>query len=123
MPNKHCLIVDDSDVIRRVTKTMLTGLGLQASEAVNGEDALERCRQAMPDAIVLDWIMPVLDGLDCLQSLRRLPGGRQAAILYATTVNDPAEIARALEAGADDVIVKPYDRDALRQKLQGLGVI
>ena len=123
MPNKHCLVVDDSDAIRRVTKSMLTALGLHASDAVNGEDALERCRQAMPDAIVLDWIMPVLSGPECLQSLRRLPGGKQPAIIYCTTVNDPAEIARALEAGADDVLVKPYDRDALRQKLASLGVI
>ena len=123
MPNKHCLIVDDSDVIRRVTNQMLTALGLQATEAVNGEDALERCRQTMPDAIVLDWIMPVLSGLDCLQLLRRMPGGRRPAIIYCTTVNDPAEVARALAAGADDVIVKPYDREALRQKLVGLGVI
>lgn len=123
MPNKHCLVVDDSDVVRRITKHMLGACGLEATEAVNGEDALDRCRHAMPDAIILDWMMPVLSGYECLQSLRRLPGGRQPAILYCTSVNDPAVIGRALEAGADDVILKPYNRETLRTKLASLGVI
>jgi two-component system chemotaxis response regulator CheY len=123
MPFKHCLIVDDSEVIRRVAKHMLTGLGLEVGEAANGEEALELCRKWMPDAIVLDWIMPDRGGLDCLQALRRLPGGATSKVIYCTSENNPSEFRRALLAGANGIIVKPYDRVTLRNVLAGAGVI
>lgn len=123
MPNKRCLIVDDSEVVRRVIKHMLGAMGVEASEAVNGLDALDRCSKSMPDAILLDWMMPVQSGFECLQSLRRLAGSEAAAVIYCTTENDPAEFARALAAGASDVLVKPYNREMLRQKLESLGVL
>ena len=123
MSQTHCLIADDSDVIRRITKLMLTALRLDSSEAVNGHDAIDRCRKAMPDAIILDWIMPGLAGLEALQALRRLPGGAAPAILYCVTENSPEETARALQAGATDILLKPYDRETLRQKLTSAGLI
>ena len=123
MSNKQCLIVDDSDIVRRVAKHMLSAMGVDATEAVNGLDALDRCSKAMPDAILLDWIMPVQGGLECLQALRRLPGGGAAKVIYCTSENDPAEFARAMAAGATDVIVKPFNREMLRQKLESAGVI
>ena len=123
MNTKHCLIVDDSDVIRRITKHMLNALRLDSSEAVNGHDALVLCRKAMPDAILLDWSMPVLGGLDTLQSLRRLPGGTAPVVFYCMTENDATETARALAAGATDILLKPYDREALRQKLINAGLL
>ena len=123
MSNTHCLIVDDSDVVRRVTRHMLGAIGIDASEAVNGLDALDRCSKAMPDVILLDWIMPVQGGLECLQALRRLPGGDSAAVIYCTSENDPVEFARALAAGATDILVKPFSREMLRLKLASAGVI
>ena len=128
MSNKHCLVVDDSDVVRRVTKHMLGALRFDASDAVSGYDALECCRKSMPDAILLDSSMPALSGptqtsLECLQSLRRMPGGKAPIVLYCTAENDPAEFARAIQAGATDVLVKPFDREALRQKLIAVGLL
>ena len=120
---KHCLIVDDSDVIRRVLKHMLAALRIEATEAVDGQDAIERCRDRMPDAILLDWSMPNLSGLDFLAFLRRQPGGDKPVVLYCPTESDPADIARALSAGADDILVKPFDRQDLQQKLVSAGVI
>ena len=123
MSNKHCLIVDDSDLIRRVAKQLLNALHFDTSEAVDGADALARCRMAMPDAILLDWSLPELSGLDCLHALRLLPGGDRPVIVYCTTDNDPVEFRRARNAGANEVLVKPYDRAMLRQKLIDAGVI
>ena len=123
MPNKHCLIVDDSDLIRRVAKQLLTVLQFDTSEAVDGADALARCSTAMPDVILLDWSMPAPSGLDCLQALRLMSGGDRPVIVYCTTENDPLECARARLAGADDVLVKPYDREMLRAKFIEAGLI
>ena len=59
---KHCLVVDDSAVIRKVARRILEGLSFRISEAEDGEQALAACRADMPDAVLLDWNMPVMDG-------------------------------------------------------------
>ena len=123
MPTKQCLIVDDSEAVRRIVKHMLAAMGLSSAEAANGHEALNVCGTAMPDAILLDWVMPTLSGLDCLQAIRRMPGGDQPAVIYCTSENSPAEFARALAAGANEVIVKPFNREALRQRLASVGVL
>jgi two-component system, chemotaxis family, chemotaxis protein CheY len=74
-PMKTCLVVDDSSVIRKVARRILEGLDFKITEAEDGQQALEQCRSAMPDAVLLDWNMPVMDGYDFLKALRRMPGG------------------------------------------------
>jgi two-component system, chemotaxis family, chemotaxis protein CheY len=123
MSNKYCLIVDDSEIIRRVTKQLLIGLHFDTGEAVDAMEAVTRCRATMPDAIVLDWSLPEVSGLDCLQALRKLPGGEKPIIFYCTTENDPIEFRRARAAGATDVLVKPYDRETLRRKMAETGLV
>jgi len=123
MSHKHCLIVDDSDVIRRILKHMLGALQFETSEAGNGQEALDCCRRSMPDAILLDWTMPVVGGIDCLQALRQLPGGEKPVVLYCITENDVLEIFKAMRAGADDILLKPFDRGMLRQKLSSAGLM
>jgi two-component system, chemotaxis family, chemotaxis protein CheY len=119
---KHCLLVDDSDVIRKITKQLLSGLSLELSEAENGQRALEACQARMPDAILLDWHMPFMTGVEFLSALRQQPDGDKPIVFYCTTENDPVDIARALAAGADEYILKPYDRDGIRQKLIATGL-
>ena len=75
---KTCLVVDDSSVIRKVARRILEGLEFQIVEAEDGEQALDACRSKMPDAILLDWNMPKMDGYEFLRNLRRLPGRRSA---------------------------------------------
>ena len=75
---KSCLIVDDSAVIRKVARRILEGLSFRIGEAEDGEKALAACKNEMPDAILLDWNMPVMDGYEFLKQLRVLPGGRAA---------------------------------------------
>ena len=120
---KTCLVVDDSSVIRKVARRILEGLDFQIAEAEDGEEAIEACRQQQPDAILLDWNMPKMDGYDFLRVLRRLPGGDRPKVVFCTTENDVAHIARALHAGANEYIMKPFDRDIVEAKFQEVGLI
>ena len=118
-----CLVVDDSSVIRIVARRILEGLDFQISEAENGEEAIETCKNQLPDAILLDWNMPKMDGYDFLRVLRRLPGGDKPKVVFCTTENDVAHIARALHAGANEYIMKPFDKDIVEAKFQEVGLI
>src|SRR5579871_6681396 len=101
---KVCLVVDDSRVIRKVARRILEDLGLEVAEAADGMEALAWCRAAMPDAILLDWNMPVMNGVDFLRRLRAEPGGEVPKVVFCTVENDVAHIREALEAGADEFI-------------------
>ena len=120
---KTCLVVDDSSVIRKVARRILEGLHFQIAEAEDGEAAIEACREQLPDAILLDWNMPKMDGYDFLRVLRRMPGGDKPKVVFCTTENDVAHIARALHAGANEYIMKPFDRDIVEAKFQEVGLI
>jgi two-component system chemotaxis response regulator CheY len=120
---KHCLVVDDSSVIRKVARRILEGLEFRITEAEDGQKALDLCNEGMPDAILLDWNMPVLDGFDFLKQLRKLPGGKEPKVVFCTTENDIAHIAKAMRAGADEYIMKPFDRDIVEAKFQEVGLI
>ena len=120
---KTCLVVDDSSVIRKVARRILEGLEFQIVEAENGEEAIESCRKNLPDAILLDWNMPKMDGYEFLRALRRLPGGDKPKVVFCTTENDVAHIARALHAGANEYIMKPFDRDIVEAKFQEVGLL
>jgi two-component system chemotaxis response regulator CheY len=118
---KHCLIVDDSRVIRKVSRHILEALGFTADEAENGSDALERCGETMPDVILLDWNMPVMSGIEFITRLRRTPGGDKPKVVFCTTENDVAHIREAIDAGADEYVMKPFDHETLQIKLQLVG--
>lgn len=120
---KTCLVVDDSSVIRKVARRILEGLEFYITEAENGEKALEQCREAMPDAVLLDWNMPVMDGYEFLKNLRRMPGGDKPKVVFCTTENDVAHIARALHAGANEYIMKPFDKEIVSAKFHEVGLI
>jgi two-component system chemotaxis response regulator CheY len=120
---KTCLVVDDSRVIRKVARRILEGLEFEIAEAENGEEAIDSCRRNLPDAILLDWNMPKMDGYDFLRMLRRLPGGDKPKVVFCTTENDVAHIARALHAGANEYIMKPFDKDIVEAKFQEVGLL
>jgi len=120
---KECLVVDDSSVIRKVARRILEDMGFTIREAEDGAQALNRCAEQMPDAILLDWNMPVMDGLQFLQELRSAPGGNGPKVVFCTTENDAGQIARALRAGADEYIMKPFDRDIVEAKFIEAGLL
>ena len=120
---RTCLVVDDSSVIRKVARRILEGLDFQIMEAEDGAKALDACKRAMPEAVLLDWNMPVMDGYEFLGNLRRMPGGDAPKVVFCTTENDVAHIARALHAGANEYIMKPFDKDIVTAKFQEVGLI
>lgn len=113
---KRCLIVDDSIVIRKIARQILESVNFEISEAENGQEALERCKSSVPDVILLDWQMPVMGAMEFLSALRVVLSGRRPHIIYCTTENDAADIARAFASGADDYMLKPFDRATLLGK-------
>lgn len=119
---KQGLVVDDSAVIRRVAKRILELMGFDSTEVDDDVKTLDRCGEAMPDVILLDWNIPGVDCIELLRKLRRMPGSDQTRIFYCATENDPMMIGRALRAGADDVLLKPFDLRTVREKLEDLGV-
>ena len=120
---RTCLVVDDSTVVRKIARRILEGLEFEVTEAEDGAEALEICKLKLPDAVLLDWNMPVMDGYDFLRNLRRMPGGDKPKVVFCTTENDVAHIARALHAGANEYIMKPFDKDIIANKLQEVGLI
>ncbi|MGJ5035722.1 MULTISPECIES: response regulator [unclassified Bradyrhizobium] len=120
---KSCLVVDDSSVVRKIARRILEELGFSVVEAEDGERALEICIKSLPDAILLDWNMPVMDGYDFLGRLRRLPGGEGPKVVFCTTENDIDHISRALNAGANEYIMKPFDKEIVAAKFQEVGLI
>ena len=110
---KTCLIVDDSRVIRHVTRGFMEKLGFSVEEADSGLTALESCRRQMP----------VMDGMTFLVNLRDMPKGRQPKVLFCTTENDIGRMSRALEAGADEFVMKPFDQHILSEKLAQVGAL
>lgn len=120
---KTCLIVDDSKVIRMVARKILTELEFETAEAADGQEALDACKANMPDAVLLDWNMPVMDGLTYLKELRSLPGGDKPVVVFCTTENDLDHIQEAMTAGANEYIMKPFDSDIIQAKFQQVGLI
>ena len=120
---KKCLIVDDSKVIRMVARKILEELRFIVSEAEDGKLALEACQAEMPDGILLDWNMPVMSGLEFLQQLRAMPDVKQPVVVFCTTENDMAHIQKAIEAGANEYIMKPFDSEILESKFIQVGLL
>ncbi len=120
---KTCLVVDDSRVIRKVARRILEDLSFTVDEAGDGREALARCRAAMPDAILLDWNMPVMNGLDFLKSLRADPGGDRPVVVFCTTENDLTAIAEAIGNGANEYIMKPFDSEIVQSKFAEVGLV
>src|SRR5262245_9531353 len=108
---KTCLIVEDSRVIRKVANTIMTGLGYTSREAENGQLAVEECQKALPEVILLDWNMPVMNGLEFLKVLRAMPGGDEPKVIFCTTENEMSRIQEGMAAGANEYIMKPFDGD------------
>jgi len=120
---KTCLVVDDSGVVRKVARRIVEAMEFQVIEADDGSKALDVCKQALPDAVLLDWNMPVMDGLEFLTHLRSLPGGDVPKVVFCTTENGMDHISRALAAGANEYIMKPFDKDIVAAKFQEVGLI
>jgi len=120
---KTCLIVDDSRVVRKVARRILEELNFECSEAEDGQVALDACKTGMPEAVLLDWNMPVMNGIEFLRELRKLPNGDAPKVVFCTTENEFSFIQEALAAGANEYIMKPFDKDIVESKFSQIGLI
>lgn len=113
---RTCLVVDDSRVIRKVARRIIEDMGFDVAEAGDGIEALAWCRASMPEAILLDWNMPGMTGLDFLRQLRGEREGDKPKVVFCTVESDPERIREALDCGADEYIMKPFDGDIVQSK-------
>jgi len=120
---RDCLVVDDSRVVRKAARRVLEGFGFAVREAEDGAQALSACRDALPDLVLLDWNMPVLDGIGFLRAARAEHGAARPVVMLCTTENTTARILEALEAGAQEYVMKPFDAEILGGKLLQLGLV
>ncbi|HEX3573079.1 MAG TPA: response regulator [Rhodopila sp.] len=118
-----CLVVDDSRVVRKVARRILESNGYAVTEAGDGQKALEACREHLPDCVLLDWNMPVMDGLSFLRALRKEFGPDNPPVVFCTTENDIAHIEAAILNGAQEYIMKPFDEDILTSKFAQVGLL
>jgi two-component system, chemotaxis family, chemotaxis protein CheY len=119
---KTCLVVDDSRVVRKVSRRILEDLGFEVAEAADGLEAMAWCRAVMPDAVLVDWRMPGMDGLEFLRRLRAEPGGHGPKVVFCSIENDIERIREALDAGADEYVMKPFDSGIMAGKFAYLGL-
>jgi CheY-like chemotaxis protein/two-component sensor histidine kinase len=120
---RSCLVVDDSRVVRDVARYMLEGLDFTVSEAGDGQEGLDRCRDMRPDVVLLDRNMPGLDGIGFLREIGRGGFGQRPKILFCTADSDAAGLREAIAEGADALMLKPFDRQTLRAQLAAVGVV
>jgi two-component system chemotaxis response regulator CheY len=119
------LIVDDSKSTRMILGRILLELGYEVCEAVNGEDALKviESKKAAVNLVLVDWSMPQMNGLDLVKHLRRNPELASLKVIMVTTETDVDHIVSALEAGANEYIMKPFTKDIIRDKLELVGIL
>lgn len=120
----RALIVDDSRAIRKLLQRMIEPLGFECAQAEHGEDALAQLDPANPpDIVLVDWNMPVMDGLALVKAIRAIRGFAEMTVLMVSSESDPGKMMKALLAGADDYLVKPVSQEIISEKLSVLGVL
>lgn len=119
----HFLVADDSSVVRKVARRICEDFDFTVSEAEDGEQALELCRADMPNAILVDWHMPVMDGMEFVKALRELEDGAKPKVILCLTEYNIGVVARAKRAGADDHLLKPFDKSLMEAKLREVGLL
>ena len=117
------LVIDDSRAMRSMLSRMVRELGFEVVEAANGSEALDKLQAGLqPRLALVDWNMPQMNGLEFVESVRRDARLEGVTLMMVTTEIESAQMVRALEAGANEYLMKPFTREALVEKLEMLGV-
>ena len=117
------MVIDDSRATRMILSRMLQELGIEVSQAGNGREALDQLGDGVPPGLFLvDWNMPEMSGIEFVQAVRRPPFSSEARIVMVTTETEAPQMVEALEAGADEYVMKPFTKELIFSKLQLLGL-
>jgi two-component system chemotaxis response regulator CheY len=118
------MVIDDSRAMRSILRRIVSELGFDCVEAANGQEALDIMNSgSLPDVALVDWNMPVLDGLSYISAVRGNRDWRDVSLMMVTTEGEHAQVVRALAAGAHEYVIKPFTPDAIQEKLQILGLV
>jgi len=119
----RALVVDDSNAMRSIMARILRSVGFEVIEASDGQEALDRLQQGSPPQVALvDWNMPRMDGVEFLRSVRGNSAWDDVPVMMVTAETESSLVVTALEAGANDYLMKPFTREMLIEKLDLLGV-
>ena len=118
-----CIIADDSKIMRMLLTKIMENFGYLTTEAEDGEDLLEQCAKNNPDLIISDWNLPLIDGLDVLLKIRSDKKIKQPVFMFCSHIKDEEIIRQAMDAGADDFIMRPFDEDIIASKLKIIKVL
>ena len=117
------MVIDDSRAMRAILRRIVTDLGFECVEAADRQEALDKMSSGqLPDIALVDWNMPVVDGLQYVTEVRKNKEWRDVTLMMVTTEGEHAQIVRALAAGAHEYVIKPFTPDAIQEKLQILGL-
>ena len=121
----YALIIDDSRAMRRILRQIVQPLGFDILEAGDGQEGLDQL-SAHPDEVemtLVDWNMPVMNGIDFLRLLRAEPDGGTPKVVFCSVETEPDRIREALDAGASEYIMKPFDGDIIEAKFAEAGLV
>ena len=119
----HCIVADDSKIMRMLLTKIMENFGCHVDEAETGEDLIEQCASNMPDLIISDWNLPLIDGIDVLTKIRTDTKSKQPIFVFCSFIRKEEIIEQALKAGADDYIMRPFDEDIIASKLKIIKVL
>lgn len=119
----RCLIADDSKIIRMLLTKIMENFGFDVIEAEDGEEIITLAKDNVPDIIIMDWRLPAMEGIDVLYKIRSFKKMKQPKIIFCSSSVDIARIREALEGGADDYIIKPFDEEIIGTKLSILNLM
>lgn len=117
------LVVDDSRATRSIISAMLKEIGFQVFEAAHGREALDFLKRTGPtDVLLVDWNMPEMNGYDFLCAVRATPAYQRVPLMMVTSETEVSQMAKALQAGADEYIMKPFTKEEMVLKLGLMGI-
>lgn len=121
----RALVIDDSRAMRSILRRTLLELGFEVEEAGHGQEAIDLVASGdvLPDVCLVDWNMPVMNGLEFVTAVRRIREWRQITLMMVTTESEHSQVVRALAAGAHEYVIKPFTGDAIVEKLKLLGLV
>ena len=113
-----CIIADASPIMRKLIAKIISNFNCNAVEVENGDELLKNCLSKQPDLIISDWELPLIDGADVLYSIRNAANIKQPIFMFCAYIKDIGVIKQALDSGADDFIMRPFDEDVIATKLK-----